>query len=374
MAVPAQHENAQLATQPKHQSTVTLKSVIRQTLQRAKEGHLPASRQFAEMLVLRLLHGLGPGHYHIARYWRRELPWDFKTGFWTYKKFRRFVSTLNPPAYQKLSQNKISEKAILQLLQIPTPGFLGRLHAQLGVAATGAKLTSSKDLTQLLQSNPQVDRLCFKLVEGYGGAGFRAVGVVKEPTLSFRLLDTGELMTVSRFVDEVLQPAAGADYIIEEYLQQHPELARFNSSSVNTLRIWAFSGAGTKAALGAFLRVGRRGSLVDNTSQGALAFPVDTDTGEIGTGLIKNIWNETFESHKDSGERISGGRVPFWRESVALALRAVAAFPHLQFAGVDIAITADGPVIIELNVEPDPTSAIVFDRPHAEIFGIPRIS
>jgi hypothetical protein len=320
------------------------------------------------MLVLRLFYGLGPRHYHIARYWRRELQWNFKTGFWNYKKFRRFVRKLNPLAYQKTSQNKISEKAVLQLLDIPTPKFLGRLHIQLGIACTGARLVSSEDLDQLLRNLPKVDRICFKLVEGYGGVGFRAVRVVTRPTISFQLLDTGELIPVARFVDDILQLANGADYIIEEYLQQHTQLARFNPSSVNTLRIWAFSSGDSKVALGAFLRVGRSGSLVDNTSQGALAYSVNLDSGEIGRALIKSIWNEALEPQTGSGEAITGATVPFWSESLDLALRAVAAFPNLQFAGVDIAITADGPTVIELNVEPDPTAAIFFDRPHRDIF------
>lgn len=321
------------------------------------------------MLVLRLVYGLGPRHYHVARYWRRDLSWSFKTGFWTYKKFRRFVGTLNPPAYQKLSQNKISEKAILELLKIPTPRFLGRLHARLGVDHRGKRLINSADLTKLLLSQPEIERLCFKLVEGYGGEGFRAVKVVKDQPLAFRLLDTDETIDIDRFVDELLQLNAGEDYIMEEYLLQHPKLASFNASSVNTLRIWAVSTGGNETSLGALLRVGRRGSLVDNTSQGALAFPIDMESGEIGPGLIKNIWSETFECHKDSGELITGENVPYWNEAVDLSIRAVAAFPHLQFAGVDIAITAEGPVVIELNVEPDPASAVVFDQPHRDIFG-----
>lgn len=320
------------------------------------------------MLVLRLVYGLGPRHYHVARYWRRDLPWSFKTGFWTYKKFRRFVGTLNPPAYQKLSQNKISEKAILELLKIPSPRFLGRLHAELGIDHTGERLTNSADLKKLLLSQPEIDRLCFKLVEGYGGEGFRAVKVVKEQPLAFRLLDTDEKVDIHRFVDELLQLSAGSDYIVEEYLLQHSKLASFNASSVNTLRIWAVSTGDNKASLGAFLRVGRRGSLVDNTSQGALAFPIEMESGEIGQGLIKNIWNETFKCHMDSGELITGEKVPYWNEAVDLAIRAVVAFPHLQFAGVDIAITAEGPVVIELNVEPDPASAVIFDRSHRDIF------
>ncbi|MCR9186200.1 MAG: hypothetical protein NXH81_12450 [Halieaceae bacterium] len=359
----------------KRPQKTTLGGVVRQTLRRASEGHLAASRQFVEMLILRVLYGLGPGHYHVARYWRRDLPWRFKSGFWTYKKFRHHVNTLNPPAYQKLSQNKISEKAILQLVGIPTPRFLGRLHNRVGVTATGSRLVNADDLTQLLLTQQQVERVCFKLVEGYGGKGFQAVSLERGDTLKLRLLDSKKVASVSEFVDNILQPGAGADYIIEEYVNQHPEVARLNASSVNTLRIWAINRGDTQDILGAFLRVGRRGRLVDNTSQGGLIFPIDTDTGEIGTGLsLKNDnWNETFQTHKDSGEKITGATVPFWIESVSLAIRAVAAFPHIQFAGVDVAITVDGPVVIELNVEPDPTAAIVFDKPHREIFRQPSM-
>lgn len=121
------------------------------------------------MTVLKLIYGLGPGHYHTARYWRKGLSWGFKTGFWPYAKYSRFVATLNPPAYQKLSQNKISEKALLQLLGIPSPRLVGRLHSRYGVSSTGTPLTSAADLHELLLANPQLDRLCFKLVGGYGG-------------------------------------------------------------------------------------------------------------------------------------------------------------------------------------------------------------
>jgi len=88
----------------------------------------------------------------------------------------------------------------------------------------------------------------------------------------------------------------------------------------------------------------------------------------IGQGLGKDIFNEVFENHKDSGERITGRNLPFWHESLELAQRTVAVFPNIMFAGLDIAITAGGPVVIEMNVEPDPTAAITFDRSHAEIF------
>lgn len=346
----------------------SVRGVAGQTLLRARQGHLPVYRQMAEMVVLKLFYGLGPGHYHTARYWRRELPWSFKTGFWPYRKFRAVVSALNPPVYQKMSQHKVCEKAILQLLNIPSPQFRGHLHPARGLTATGTPLKNAADLEQLLLANPHWNKLCFKLVEGFGGMGFQAIRCLREDGLQLQTLDLQKIFSVEEFVADVLNLDSGADYIVEDYIIQHHILAALNTSSVNTLRIWVSCIAGETSLIDAFLRVGRHGSVVDNTSRGAQIFQVDIRTGRIGQGVVKNIYNEVHSRHLDSGDMISGQCLPFWPEALDLAQRAVAAFPAIQFAGVDIAIADSGAVVVELNVEPDPTSAIIFDRCHRELF------
>ncbi|MEX1198517.1 MAG: sugar-transfer associated ATP-grasp domain-containing protein [Pseudohongiellaceae bacterium] len=361
---------AALSTFTPERPVSTLRGVVRQTVRRAQEGHLSVSRQVLEMAVLKLFYGLGPGHYHTARYWRKTLPWAFKTGFWPYRKFRRVVSAINFPPYHKLSQHKVCEKAILQLVGIPTPRFIGNLHHQRGRSLSGDCLTSPGELQDLLAKNPDSSKICFKLVEGYGGQGFQAVEAVREAELKLRLADSGEVMSVPEFLSDVLAIEQGGDFIIEEYIKQHQELSKMNPSSVNTVRIWACCIEGETAVMGAFLRVGGRGSLVDNTSRGAHIFTLDLDSGVVGDGMVKNIYNDTYQCHRDSGVRISGVTLPFWHESLRLAQQAVMAFPHIGFAGVDVAITEKGPVVVELNVEPDPTSAIIFDRSHRDLLEV----
>ena len=46
--------------------------------------------------------------------------------------------------------------------------------------------------------------------------------------------------------------------VIEVYLDQHPAYAAFNSSSVNTLRIWVLRRDGVVGTRLAFLRIGHR--------------------------------------------------------------------------------------------------------------------
>ena len=345
----------------------TLHGIVRQTLLRAREGESSVVRQILEMVILKVVYGLGPGYYHTARFWRKDLPWDFKTGSWPYKKFRRIVNRINPPSYQKMSQDKVCEKAILQLVGIPTSRFIGSLHHQRGLSPSGQRLTGPDELYQLLISRPEIDRLCFKLVEGFGGQGFQAVETIRDGDLKLRSLNSGQVLSVQEFLSGVLALDQGMGYVVEEYIEQHPDLASLNPSSVNTIRVWVGCVNGKSVIIDAFLRVGGRGSLVDNTSLGAHIFQLDRESGTIGVGMVKNIYNDTFQHHRDSGERISGRTLPFWHESLDLARQAVVAFPHISFAGVDIAITEKGPAVIELNVEPDPTSAIIFDRSHREL-------
>jgi glutathione synthase/RimK-type ligase-like ATP-grasp enzyme len=76
---------------------------------------------------------------------------------------------------------------------------------------------------------------------------------------------------------------------------------------------------------------------------------------------------ETYPVHPDNGAAIEGRRVPCWTEAKSLAEDCVTAFPELRFAGLDIAIGVDGPVVIEMNVFPDREGAAFVDMPTATI-------
>ncbi|HTN98325.1 MAG TPA: sugar-transfer associated ATP-grasp domain-containing protein, partial [Nordella sp.] len=56
--------------------------------------------------------------------------------------------------------------------------------------------------------------------------------------------------------------------------------------------------------------------------------------------------------HPDTGAAIEGRVLHFWPETIALACRAHAAFAPRVFIGWDIAITSNGPVLIEGNGAP----------------------
>lgn len=338
---------------------------------RAREGHLRVPRQLAEMVLLRMLHGVGPGYYHMAGFWRRELTWADKTSQLSDKEYRRRVAVLNPVQYRKLSQNKIPEKAILTLFGIPTARFLGRLNMHVGVDAVGRPLRNSSDLVRLAREQNSA-RLVFKPVEGWGGKGIHIPAIGLEENVTFHEPANVNLYEADAYCRDMLELDQGSDWIIEEYFHQHPVLSALNPTSVNTIRIWALAprGPGECQVLLAFLRMGRGGMVVDNGSSGGIAAPVNLLSGELGPARDYTAEYTIYPEHPDHGAPIRGVVLPYWAEAKQLACQVLSVFPALRFAGLDVAIGASGPVIQELNVCPDHDNAAIADCPSSKLLSL----
>jgi hypothetical protein len=335
----------------------------------ANAGELPFLRQALEMLVLAALTGNGPGYYLMGGFYRRSMPWADKRGHLGQSEYQRRIMKINPVEYQKISQHKLTEKAVLSLLHFPTPRFLGYLHREAGATAAAKPLSSLADFTAFLETEPTAE-MCFKLVEGWSGRGFAAIRKERDghgPRV--RLLNTGELISPEALFTLLTKGEGRHGRIVEQLMHQHEALARFNASSVNTCRIWVVkpSPAAPAQCVLSFLRVGRAQSLVDNISAGGLSVPVDLATGVTGTAVAGGPLRRYFTSHPDHGGRLDGQRLPYWDEAKRLAIDVLAAFPGLRFAGADIAFAPSGPVVIELNPLPERNGACVFNIPTGRV-------
>ena len=324
---------------------------------RAQEGHLSLPRQLAEVLALGLLTGNGPGYYLCGGFYQRDVSWGEKRMHLGAKEYRARVSVLNPERLRSLTQNKLVEKSLLTALGFPTPRFVGFLHPELGRTSDGQSLRT-KDQFEALIGQYRGRRLVFKILEGWAGQGFVAADIDSAGD-AVRVADLGKgpgatPVSAEQFYSRVLEGQGSTGRLIEEYFLQHPEVAAFNPSSVNTCRVWvAGERAGPARAVLAYLRMGRGGSLVDNQSAGGIVAPIDLETGALRAAVDGLPERTVFERHPDHGARIAGFSIPFWAEAKPLAEECVKAFPGLRFAGVDVAIGPAGPAILELNASPD---------------------
>lgn len=141
----------------------------------------------------------------------------------------------------------------------------------------------------------------------------------------------------------------GKTYIVEERITQSIEMAKWNQSSVNTIRVPSFLYNGKFEIVKPVLRTGRAGSIVDNAGGGGIISCINVETGVIESGG-NNEANQHFETHPDSGMRFIGWRVPHWEELKSLVeeIHRKCMSNH-RYIGWDFALTENGWVLIEGN-------------------------
>ncbi len=334
-------------------------------LQRGDKDALSRKRQLFEMAYLFVNHGLGPNYYKDAGFSSSKIPWNIKKLYLSSRQYYKTVWKLNNYDYRKLSQNKMAEKAMFSLYNIPTPLYLGLLDEKCGTTPHGSSLKSIPELEDYLKSIVNT-RLCFKLLEGWGGKGFQVVDILEEngnillSPLDYMNDSEALKISVSDYVNNFLGYSKEISYLLEKYFIQHPLLNSINPSSVNTIRMWVVNRLGEPETrvIGAFLRVGRAGSLVDNMDRGGFFCNVDLDTGILDAGEQRFDKKTHFDKHPDTGSQIKGRQIPYWEEVKNMGCKALSIFPGINFAGIDMAVSDEGPVVIEMNVPPDPSGGV----------------
>lgn len=139
---------------------------------------------------------------------------------------------------------------------------------------------------------------------------------------------------------------AGRQFLVEELLGQHLRMAALNPSSVNTLRIVTYLDGDRVHLLAAVLKMGNGGP-IDNFSHGGMYTMLDADG--VARHAAFDGAGDTFDVHPATGTPIVGFAVPLYDRVLDLVERLAREVPEMRYIGWDIAITPDGPVVIEGN-------------------------
>jgi hypothetical protein len=142
--------------------------------------------------------------------------------------------------------------------------------------------------------------------------------------------------------------AAKNRVFLEELVIQHPKMNELCPTSVNTLRIMTYNDRGTPILLWAGLRVGNGVNPVDNFHAQGMGVKIDVDTGKlVGNGIDKD--NVEFSVHPTTGVTFDGFQLPCFEEAKQLTLDACLESDKILMVGWDVALSENGPVIIEGN-------------------------
>jgi len=142
----------------------------------------------------------------------------------------------------------------------------------------------------------------------------------------------------------------GGNDLVEEYVMQHPDLMVLSPSGLNTIRIFTQLNAQDEVeVLGCRLRI-TVNSHIDNLAAGNIAAPIDETTGKVtGSGVYSDITKVDETSHPVTKVPIIGFQVPKWKETISMVKQAALSYKECRSIGWDIAITLEGPELIEGN-------------------------
>jgi hypothetical protein len=133
---------------------------------------------------------------------------------------------------------------------------------------------------------------------------------------------------------------------VQPFIENHPDIARVSNGALAALRIVTGMNQKGEAEFVATMIGLPHG--VRETSVAAVLCSVDPRSGRIHLAALPD--GTSVARHPDTGAPIGGIMLPFWCESVDLVLRAHAqAFSRFAFLGWDVALTQDGPILLETN-------------------------
>lgn len=174
------------------------------------------------------------------------------------------------------------------------------------------------------------DSVFAKVTDSYGGHGIEKIkdfGNIEQ--LYTKLMDNKQ-------------------YLVENAIIQNDVLNKINPHAVNNVRYATVVKDGEVFIETSTLRL--------NTGDDPVISSMDVmvNVDEEGN-LISDAydeWFDTYVTHPDTGTVIKGMKLPFIPEAREMVKKAALLVPEVRYIGWDVAITQDGPVLIEGNFYP----------------------
>lgn len=150
--------------------------------------------------------------------------------------------------------------------------------------------------------------------------------------------------------NELFQKLKEGSYIVEELIHNEDSLAAFHPYSLNTIRVTTLRDG---EIIGAVIRFGNKGNLVDNAHAGGIFAKIDPISGTVVTNGIDTYGHE-YETHPYSNIRIKGYNIPKWNDIKELVGKMHMKTPEAIVVGWDICVNSENKIeVIEGNHLPD---------------------
>lgn len=139
------------------------------------------------------------------------------------------------------------------------------------------------------------------------------------------------------------------DYCIQEIIKQNNNISKFNSDTVNTIKIFTARVKNEIVFLNSYARFGIEGFLTDNYGSGGIYCGMNREG--VLNDFAYRMYEEKYEYHPDSKYKFEGYKYPGFFEIVEKAKKMHRELPYFKFATWDMTLDKEGnPVLVETNL------------------------
>ena len=299
---------------------------------------------FFDYLKLYNQKGLTQNEYRDFEF--EKQPEEFRQTFLGLNEQRYYLDYLNPIKYYSLARNKYLTHKILKNTGVRKAELYCYYQPEGKVIASDEIANNANDVYRILKEK-QVVQCAIKTTESSHGDNVYVVNHIDYGNNDcIMTLFNNEIVKLSDLV-------GNSPLIFESVIKQTAQISAFNPSSVNTVRFMTALYPDNKARLIAtFIKIGRDGKCVDNAGGGGnVDACIKMETGKLKFVIQYDGWEKVKDitHHPDSGALLEGVKIDDWNNIVAQVLHFQECFPYIKVGGWDIAITDEGPVVIEVN-------------------------
>jgi len=140
----------------------------------------------------------------------------------------------------------------------------------------------------------------------------------------------------------------GKNYVIQVPLKQHADMAKLNTSSINTIRVNSVLFEKEAHVMSSFVKVGQAGEFADNHGNNRFFIGIQKDGIYMDYAV-----DRTLNRHESipSGYAFAGKPVPSYKRLCEMIEKAHKCIAHFGFAYWDVCIDEAGdPVVVEINL------------------------
>jgi hypothetical protein len=259
---------------------------------------------------------------------------------------------LNDQEWRVFSADKIVFYTFLKGLDLPFPPVYGIYHLGGRFMAGVRAITDRQSLVEYLRTEIPYPFFSKPSHGGYG-VGASLVECYDDSSDSL-VLANGQRVGIEPYTRE-LEASLSYGHVFQQPLKPHPRAAELCNDKLPTLRLNMLTDEHGPHVFRAFWAIPVGSNMVSNFGNGSagnLLCAVNSETGIIQRS-VRGAWHERkeVENHPVSGHALTGFALPDWDKAVQLAKSAARALPRLLSTHWDVALTADGPVLLEVNFQ-----------------------